>query len=268
MANNTPNYNLVKPLGTEMYDIGVPNGNMDIIDAQMKQNADDIVSVSSTLGNSKVSKTGDTMTGDLTVRKNIPAYSLAPTVTPPNSNKKFDMYYNASGANDFGVFFAKDGLQIMHFNDLKDVRFFGHDNQWFSVQDLKQSASDVKTNVAAAITAKGVPTSASDTGAQMAANIAAISGGVAAASGTTSIGPTSTITISGLGFLPRIVVLKSVEAIATTYKANSSATEVKSQLCTVTGWANDVTANTLTNGTFAISNTTSNTFPIEWFAFS
>lgn len=35
MANNTQNYNLVKPLVTENYDIGVQNGNMDIIDAEL-----------------------------------------------------------------------------------------------------------------------------------------------------------------------------------------------------------------------------------------
>ncbi len=36
----TANYNLGKPLGTEDYDIGVPNANMDIIDAQLKARAD------------------------------------------------------------------------------------------------------------------------------------------------------------------------------------------------------------------------------------
>ena len=36
----TANYGLGKPLGTEDYDIGVPNANMDIIDAQLKARAD------------------------------------------------------------------------------------------------------------------------------------------------------------------------------------------------------------------------------------
>ena len=36
----TANYSLGKPLGTEDYDIGVPNANMDIIDAQLKARAD------------------------------------------------------------------------------------------------------------------------------------------------------------------------------------------------------------------------------------
>ena len=47
-----------------------------------------------------------------------------------------------------------------------------------SMQDLKQSVSDVKTNVAAAITDQGVPTIPTATGAQMAANIRAIPTGV------------------------------------------------------------------------------------------
>jgi hypothetical protein len=42
MANKTTNYNLTKPLESEFYDVGVPNENMDKIDAQMKVNADAI----------------------------------------------------------------------------------------------------------------------------------------------------------------------------------------------------------------------------------
>ena len=36
----TANYNLGKPLGTEDYDVGVPNANMDIIDGLLKARAD------------------------------------------------------------------------------------------------------------------------------------------------------------------------------------------------------------------------------------
>jgi hypothetical protein len=42
MANQTPNYDLTKPLASEFYDVGVQNGNMDKIDTQMKANADAI----------------------------------------------------------------------------------------------------------------------------------------------------------------------------------------------------------------------------------
>jgi hypothetical protein len=42
MATTTPNYGLTKPDLSELYDIGVQNTNMDLVDTQMKQNADDI----------------------------------------------------------------------------------------------------------------------------------------------------------------------------------------------------------------------------------
>ena len=42
MANTTENYGLTKPLQSDFYDVEVQNGNMDIIDAGMKANADGI----------------------------------------------------------------------------------------------------------------------------------------------------------------------------------------------------------------------------------
>lgn len=42
MANKTTNYELVKPLASEFYDVEVQNRNMDKIDAEMKANADEI----------------------------------------------------------------------------------------------------------------------------------------------------------------------------------------------------------------------------------
>lgn len=44
MPNYTPNYSLKKPLGTENYNVEDQNGNMDIIDAQIKANDDAIIS--------------------------------------------------------------------------------------------------------------------------------------------------------------------------------------------------------------------------------
>ena len=41
MATQTSNYNLVKQEQDEFYNVDIPNGNMDIIDAQLKANADD-----------------------------------------------------------------------------------------------------------------------------------------------------------------------------------------------------------------------------------
>lgn len=56
MPNQTPNINLTKPLQTENYDVGVFNGNSDIIDAQI-----------GLIQAGYVKKSGDTMLGDLTV---------------------------------------------------------------------------------------------------------------------------------------------------------------------------------------------------------
>ena len=51
MPNTTTNYNLTKPLETERYDVQVFNNNADIIDTQMKSNADSIANVNSRLDN-------------------------------------------------------------------------------------------------------------------------------------------------------------------------------------------------------------------------
>lgn len=47
MATKTTNYGLTKPEGSDFYDIGVQNDNMDIIDKQMKANAKDIAQLNS-----------------------------------------------------------------------------------------------------------------------------------------------------------------------------------------------------------------------------
>ena len=47
MATMTTNYGLTKPEGSDFYDIGVQNDNMDIIDKQMKANAKDIAQLNS-----------------------------------------------------------------------------------------------------------------------------------------------------------------------------------------------------------------------------
>ena len=47
MATKTTNYGLTKPEGSDFYDIGVQNDNMDIIDKQMKANAKDLAQLNS-----------------------------------------------------------------------------------------------------------------------------------------------------------------------------------------------------------------------------
>ena len=53
MATTTTNYGLTKPEGSDFYDIGVQNDNMDIIDKQMKANAKDIAQLNSDMSNLK-----------------------------------------------------------------------------------------------------------------------------------------------------------------------------------------------------------------------
>ena len=47
MATKTTNYGLEKPDGTDFYDVDVQNSNMDIIDKQMKENANAITQLNS-----------------------------------------------------------------------------------------------------------------------------------------------------------------------------------------------------------------------------
>ena len=49
MSGTTTNYNLKKPLGTENYNVLDQNGNMDILDAQIKTDADNIATHTSQL---------------------------------------------------------------------------------------------------------------------------------------------------------------------------------------------------------------------------
>lgn len=51
MATKTTNYGLTKPDGADFYDVDVQNDNMDIIDKQMKANANDIAQLNSDLNN-------------------------------------------------------------------------------------------------------------------------------------------------------------------------------------------------------------------------
>lgn len=56
MATKTTNYGLTKPDGADFYDVDVQNDNMDIIDKQMKANANDIVQLNSDLKDALVTQ--------------------------------------------------------------------------------------------------------------------------------------------------------------------------------------------------------------------
>lgn len=70
MATNTPNYNLVKPELNDFADIRVLNGNMDIIDTQLKKASD--IDLSNYATKPELEKympiTGGNFTGDITVK--------------------------------------------------------------------------------------------------------------------------------------------------------------------------------------------------------
>lgn len=70
MATNTPNYNLVKPELNDFADIRVLNGNMDIIDAQLKKASDIDLSNYATKPELKnyLPLTGGNLSGDITIK--------------------------------------------------------------------------------------------------------------------------------------------------------------------------------------------------------
>lgn len=72
MATNTPNYNLVKPELNDFADIRVLNGNMDIIDAQLKKASDIDLSNYATKPELKnyLPLTGGNLSGDITIKGN------------------------------------------------------------------------------------------------------------------------------------------------------------------------------------------------------
>lgn len=72
MATNTPNYNLVKPELNDFADIRVLNGNMDVIDAQLKKASDIDLSNYATKPelNNYLPLTGGNLSGDITIKSN------------------------------------------------------------------------------------------------------------------------------------------------------------------------------------------------------
>lgn len=82
-----------------------------------------------------------------------------------------------------------------------------------AINELFQSSSDKNAKIASAITEKGVPTSPTATGDQMAANIRAIQTGKKQKSGYVTgvrlADGNDQIIVTGLGFLPRMIFVRS-----------------------------------------------------------
>lgn len=153
---NTTNYNLNKPDGNDFVRIESLNENADIVDGKLKELEDglnniDFSSIESQImahtenqqihvtqanknsWDGKVNRTGDTMTGDLIIKKSIPAVKLQ----TPNNTKNAEIRLNANDTTHYGLEFLKDGQIFMKIENQKVVSFVGHDDAWFSVQDLK-----------------------------------------------------------------------------------------------------------------------------------
>lgn len=94
MATNTPNYNLVKPELNDFADIRVLNGNMDIIDAQLKKASD--IDLSNYATKPELEKympvKGGNFTGDITIKNNAVDYIIEHV---ENGRSHYDKY--ASG---------------------------------------------------------------------------------------------------------------------------------------------------------------------------
>lgn len=92
MATNTPNYNLVKPELNDFADIRVLNGNMDIIDAQLKKASDIDLSNYATKPelNNYLPLTGGNLTGNITVLNNQVLYANK-SITDDNGSYYYEM---------------------------------------------------------------------------------------------------------------------------------------------------------------------------------
>ncbi|MGA3600348.1 coiled-coil domain-containing protein [Lysinibacillus agricola] len=163
---------------------------------------------------SKLNNSGGKLTGDLTIDKGIPNLKMS----IPTTNKSMDLMYNASATSDYGITLRKDGNDILRITSQKNVQFFGNDNAWYSLQDLKSSVSDGKAKIASATTDKGIPTDANASFDTMATNIRTISSGSKFATGiatVTSSRPNYAagwLKITGLSFQPTTVVAKRVHS--------------------------------------------------------
>lgn len=144
-----------------------------------------------------------TFKNGIIISREVPALALQTA----DNKKAVVMRYNANSSVDYGWDFVKNNDICMQIVGQKDVRFFGHDNGWFSIQDLKQSVSSGKTNVAQAITDVGWYTSPQATFDEMASNIRRL-GTVKEAKGKAEASA-GYITVRGLGFRPTAILCKA-----------------------------------------------------------
>ena len=138
MPNYTPIYNLKKPLGSENYNVLDQNGNMDILDVQIKTVADNAIPLSQ-----KGAVGG------------VASYDAVATSLADMSSQAVDKGASLIGLNDIDTLFTATNVE----GALKEVFTF---------------ANNGKTSVASAITTKGVSASSSDTFSVLATKVGQI----------------------------------------------------------------------------------------------
>ena len=90
MATNTTNFNLVKPAQDDFYDIDVQNGNMDIIDAELKKSKDHIANTSNPHNVTKT-QVGLGNVPNVATNDQTPTYTAASANTALTSGEKLSV---------------------------------------------------------------------------------------------------------------------------------------------------------------------------------
>jgi len=92
LATNTSNFNLVKPAQDDFYDIDVHNGNMDIIDAELKKSKDHIANTSNPHSVTK-SQVGLGNVPNVATNDQTPTYTTASANTALTSGEKLSVAF-------------------------------------------------------------------------------------------------------------------------------------------------------------------------------
>jgi hypothetical protein len=101
--------------------------------------------------NNKVSKSGDTMTGNLKIKKDVPLLELENST----GTKKATIMLNASATADYGIKIQKDGTDVLLIENDKTIKFKDSNGNWDTLANLKSYVSNGKIQVRDAITGKG-----------------------------------------------------------------------------------------------------------------
>ena len=158
-------------------------------------------------GNNYILGGAMTLGGNFSISKGVPLIEMG--VPSSTTNASAQILLNAGTNDDFGLEIRKNNQIAVHIQNQKHVAFLGHDNVWFTVQDLKSSVSNGKSLVANAITDMGVATSPTAEFATMAANIRNLSN-IVSGTGTITNNSSQTIfAVSGLSFYPRAIMFRA-----------------------------------------------------------